>query len=665
MHVRLVGLNVIYIALLGLVVSALGGCSTTKDISIITRPGDASVKVDGVDVGRSPVVTEIKFKGKDDRHEVAAMKAGYKDQFISLTRDTASEKLVIEMKPVTKKITFTVVPATGLISVNGRALTPEPVGEFTSEMEFTLDSKNKWTSYEVTAERMGFAPAKQTVTWTDKVSNYVLNLEPLRKDLSITSNPSGATVYLDDQLLGTTPLKDTSRAFPYDVDGGKFVPHVLKVSKPGYPEVSQPINWDEGKVEYSVDLKAKSKVVRFLTDPPGAKVSIDGAEAPEAEGGVPTMTLSFPPINNKGELKTYTAAVSKKASDTEWQPAEVSVGWDEGKTDYQVHLKEIITRPVSLLVAKPERGDNSWAIVPQRMQTIAMKDVTEGQRKEPPVQLVRVPGNEQIDTLTVSPDGATLLFTVLFGKDKSDFRSQIRAIRTDGSGGMQQVSDGKALELQPSFTPDGSQIVFSSNRGSARLSVWTMSASGAPGITNLTTGDTYDLWPSIDSDPKPRLYYVRLIDSRPDARLFMTQLGTTTRTDLTTFSGTQPRVSPKADSVIFVSTNDKTGKRDICRMSDHGGVPENLTNSPDADEFDPAISRDGSRVAYVSDRAVNSEGQHYNSLWVMNLADPSSPTQITLNGSWDDSPAWDANGNYLYFRSNRGGEWGIWKIAVR
>jgi hypothetical protein len=38
---------------------------------------------------------------------------------------------------------------------------------------------------------------------------------------------------------------------------------------------------------------------------------------------------------------------------------------------------------------------------------------------------------------------------------------------------------------------------------------------------------------------------------------------------------------------------------------------------------------------------------------------------VTRNESWDDGPAWDATGRTLFFRSNRGGQWGIWKIDVK
>jgi len=112
------------------------------------------------------------------------------------------------------------------------------------------------------------------------------------------------------------------------------------------------------------------------------------------------------------------------------------------------------------------------------------------------------------------------------------------------------------------------------------------------------------------------------------------------------------------------AVNEKTGKRDIYRMSDRGGPAQNLTNSPDVDEFDAVWNKEGNRIAFVSDRAVDSEGRHHFDIWVMDLSQPDQPTQITTNPSHDDCPAWDPQGKHLYFRSNRGGEWSIWKVGL-
>ena len=145
------------------------------------------------------------------------------------------------------------------------------------------------------------------------------------------------------------------------------------------------------------------------------------------------------------------------------------------------------------------------------------------------------------------------------------------------------------------------------------------------------------------------------------------------RLDLTTISVGQPRISPRADSIIFTSTNSRTGNREIYRIPDKGGPPVNLTNDPDSDCYDPVWSKDGSQIAYVSDRGVADisdrgleEDRRRNAdIWIMDLARADKPIQVTTNASVDDCPAWDPSGNALYFRSNRGGQWGIWKVAVK
>jgi len=258
-----------------------------------------------------------------------------------------------------------------------------------------------------------------------------------------------------------------------------------------------------------------------------------------------------------------------------------------------------------------------------------------------------------------------VLFTVLM-QDKDNLRSQMYVVRTDGDGGADLFSDGKSLDLTPSFTPGGESIVFSSNRAGRKMSIWEMAASGAPGITQRsnTDGQSSDLWPVVDWDPRPRLYYQSMIDSRTDPRLFSAQIGTQFRTDMQT-TGMQPKISPKNDVVVFASINDKTGKRDLFRIGVNGGSPQNITGTPDIDEFDPTWNAQGTKIAFTSDAGQDANDRHNFDIWVLDLTKREPARQITVNGSHDDCPAWDPTGNAIYFRSNRGGAWGIWKIPVK
>jgi Tol biopolymer transport system component len=641
------------------------GCTTTRVLNVTTKPPDALIRIDGVERGKGQVTEQIIFGPNAETHTVTVSRVGYKEQTVPLKKDFPPEPLNVELKYLTKRITVSVQPVPATIAVDGRSITPEPKDSASVELEFTVDARSNWTTHTVTADREGYERAQKTIAWQDQQTQYTLELQPRKKDLNISTTPQGAQIYLDDQLVGTSPVTVTAHPFPVDKDTDAVIPQRIKAVRKGYPEVALKIGWDEGKTDYSIPLVARSKEVRIATVPAGGVITIDGKELPRDAAGVSTATLSFPPTDEKGELKTYTAIVNKKTADSEWYPQNLIIAYDEGKPDYAVTLKEIRTRPVPLLAPVLERGDEGWEMVPKvTPNTLAWKDVSENQ-KDPPAQLTRLPKGTQIDTLAVSPDGVNVLFTILYGTDKTNFRSQMIMIRADGSQGAVYLNDGKSLEITPVFTPGGDKIVFSSNRAGRRLSIWRMSAVGAPGIEQLTTGDTNDLWPSIDSDPKPRLFYQASVDTRPDPRLYMTLLGTVTRTDLTMVGGSQPRVSPKNDAIIFCGINDKTGKRDLYVMSDNGGSPQNLTNTPDVDEFDPIFSKDGTKLAYVSDAGVDEDRRHNWDIWAMDLAHPDRPVQITTNGSWDDHPAWDPSGNMIYFRSNRGGDWAIWRVSTK
>jgi len=652
--------------LLLLTIVLMTGCSTTRTITFTAIPADADLKIDGAPRGKGPVTTDIKFTGADDVHTFSASRKGFKDQEIELRK--ADEQLAynIALRPQTKKLTFGVLPVPGKIFVDGRPISNDFTRQASVELEFTVDNKDNWTTHKVRVERPNFASSEITVNFGDTKSTYVLNLEPLRKSMTITSNPAGAEISVDGDPLGKSPATDNLRAFSYDVESGAFAPHVIRAVKAGFDPIEKTIGWDDGKTDYVIDMLAKTKTVRIVTDPANCTVDIDGTKVPVDDSGIATAKLDFPPINDAGELKTYTATISKKTADSEWTPQKLVIAWDAGRSDYSVVLKEILTKPVPLVIAVPQRTDGGWTFTPKTINTLAWKDVTEGNKKVSPSQLTRLPKGTGIDTIAVSPDGASVLFTILIvGTEKNDFRSQMMLVKTDGTGGPTYFSDGKSLDLTPSFTPDGAEIVFSSNRAGTRLSIWQMSAVGAPGITQLTSGDTNDLWPSIDSDPKPRMYYQTLVDTRPDSRLFMTQLGTTIRTDLTQQGGYQPRVSPKADSVVFTAYNERTGKRDLFLMSDKGGTPQNLTNTPEIDEFDPSWNKDGSQLAFVSDRGMDQEKRRNYDIWTMDVTKSDPPVQITNNGSWDDSPAWDNTGDNIFFRSNRGGDWNVWKAPAK
>ncbi len=641
------------------------GCATSHDVQISTHPSDAIISVDGVRRGRGPLKETFTFATDAETHVISASRLGYKDVSLQVGRDFDRDSLLMELKPRSKRVTFIVTPVPGTVSVDGKPVSPDPISQGSYDLDFAVDDKGDSATHTVTAERPGYKKAEAKLNWSDPDPNYTLALDAVRKDLSITTTPAGATVILNGESLGTSPINYSGYPFPVNPDTNEWVPQKLKIAKPGFDPVETSISWDGGKSDYHIDLIPHTKTVRILSNPRGAEIKIDGAEVTRDAAGISTAKLVFSPINEKGDLKSYSATASKTDADSQWVPLPFAIRWDEGKTDYPIALKEIKTRPVNLSRVRPVHEDHGWQLAAETVATIGMKDVGDGPDFPKAVKITDQPRGTMIDALTVSPDGSQVLFTILSGRATADLRSAMLAVNADGSGGVTNFGDGKFLDMTPSYTPDGSQIVFASNRGGKRMSVWEMSAVGDPAMNQLTSGDENDLWPSVDSDPKPRLLYEALIDTRLDARLFMTQLGSNSRTDLTREGGIQPRISPKADSILYTAISEKNGKRRIYRVPDRGGVPTPLTNDADADEFDATWSRDGNRIAYVSDRGTDEDGRNNYDIWVLDVDHPEHPIRITANGSWDDCPSWDPSGRFIYFRSNRGGDWAIWKIAVK
>jgi hypothetical protein len=644
----------------------LCACSVRRTITITPNPPDAIISVDGLPAGSGSLTQRFRFRHADDVYQITVSRAGYKEQTLVLTRDNPSTYYEVDLKPQTRRLNFSVLPVSAFIDINGAPIGSDPVNQISRELEFTQDANGNWTTYTITASRPGFQPAKINVTWTDPNSDYVLQLQPMQKDLNITTNPPGAAISIDGEAIGNSPVVDKGRSFNFDVVANQYVPRKITAIKPGYDPTDVSISWDEGKTDYQIDLPVKTKTVHVSTDPAGAIVTIDGKVLPPGDGGVATTTLSFPPLNDNGDLPTFVAQVSKKTSETDWYPAKLSIGWDDGKTDYTATLKEVKTREVPMLSVSVDRdSDGIWQVSPKITSTLGEKDISEGPGHEPPARVYVAPPGTTIGSLSISPSGSLILFSQLSGKDNSDFRSQILAIDTENGGAIQQLTDGKALDVMPSFTPDGNAFVFSSNRAGKRLNIWRKTLDGTAGIEQLTSGEEQDLWPMVDAAPRPRLFYQSMSDSQPDPQLYVANVDGGPRMDLAEIAVTEPRVSPKADSVIFTSVNERTGNREIYRIPDHGGPPTDLTNDPDSDCYDPSWSKDGNEIAYVSDRGVDEDQRRNPDIWILDLSHPDKPIQVTTNGSVDDNPIWDPSGEAIFFRSNRGGQWGIWRISVK
>jgi hypothetical protein len=125
---------------------------------------------------------------------------------------------------------------------------------------------------------------------------------------------------------------------------------------------------------------------------------------------------------------------------------------------------------------------------------------------------------------------------------------------------------------------------------------------------------------------------------------------------LTTAEGndTLPALSPDGRRIVFVS--DRDGNREIYVMNADGSGQLNLTRHA-AEDWTPCWSPDGQHIAFASLRDGNWE------IYVMN-ADGSQVQRLTDHRSTDYGPAWSPDGSSIAFVSERDGNLEIYVMAA-
>jgi dipeptidyl aminopeptidase/acylaminoacyl peptidase len=147
-------------------------------------------------------------------------------------------------------------------------------------------------------------------------------------------------------------------------------------------------------------------------------------------------------------------------------------------------------------------------------------------------------------------------------------------------------------------------------------------------------------------------------------------------------TGVNPQISPDGNRILYSGKPENGSKFRLWTVNTRG--PKGLrTLGPidDEDCFNPHWSPDGKLVAFCSakrsldgsepagdidnerdPRFQDPDSQH-SFIWVID-ADGKHAIRLTRNESFDSQPVWDRNGKTIYFRSNRGGVWNIWKLNL-
>jgi len=227
-----------------------------------------------------------------------------------------------------------------------------------------------------------------------------------------------------------------------------------------------------------------------------------------------------------------------------------------------------------------------------------------------------------------------------------------------GSPSRTPLTQGRHWNLFPAFTPDGKQLVFSSGRTSRSITLCRINIEGGGGITQITNSMAEDYSPSVSPDGEI-VAYASLPPGAERAQVWTVQKNGSLPTQLR--EGNSPQLSPDGKRILFVRRDASSGAYQIWLMNVDATEETQLTQNTDHQWIHPRWSPDGKWIVLASNEGLNSyEEQNYD-IWLM-TADGRKKTQLTTNGSRDDAPCWDRTGKSVYFRSNRGGRWNIWRF---
>jgi Tol biopolymer transport system component len=212
-----------------------------------------------------------------------------------------------------------------------------------------------------------------------------------------------------------------------------------------------------------------------------------------------------------------------------------------------------------------------------------------------------------------------------------------------GGSGVANLTNNAAYDWEPAWSPDGAHLVFNSDRINGE-EVWVMDADGS-NPTQLTTNGsnganfawspdgTKIAWQNWDSSTNT--YDICIVNA--DGTGFSNLTNDAEHQD-------RPQWSPDGTKILYQSgvynTLTQTSLPDVFVMNADGSGKTNLTSTPDASDFAPVWSPDGTQIAFG--RGYDDQG-----IYVMD-ADGSDPVNLTQT-IYDGYPSWSPDGTQIAF----------------
>lgn len=238
---------------------------------------------------------------------------------------------------------------------------------------------------------------------------------------------------------------------------------------------------------------------------------------------------------------------------------------------------------------------------------------------------------------------------IAFQSDRSG-SLDIYVMNADGSVTSRLTTD-PAVEVFPSWSPDGSRIAFTSDRD-GNPDIFTINADGTD-MRKIVDHPANDMLPAWSPDGE-RIAFVSNRDGNDEIYVMNLDGSNLKRLTFDRDDDYSPSWSPDGEWLAYTSTRDVNAE--IYKIGADGKNLTRLTDDP-AMDANPAWSPDGSRIAFISRR------DGFENLFVMD-ADGENQIQLTEYKSQVAAPGWSPDSRLIAFAADMEGSRDIFIISA-